>query len=294
MLELNLVYQEASDIKYKVSKYPDGQQDITITKLGIIKPSEPVNEIMIKSRFNNFKDLELIICATKALRNLRIERIHLYVPYILGARSDRQFTHGGTSYLRDVVAPIINSLEFITVTCIDAHSDVAAACINNLVVDDNSYVVLSNLLRNELDINSFTLISPDAGALKKIYNLGEKLGYKGEMLIASKHRDVESGKILSTYVPLFAGEHTHNNFLIVDDICDGGRTFIEIAKAIHEMRPNAKVSLAVTHGVFSKGLLELSNHIEHVYCSNSVSDIDVESYSDYTVDKKFLTQVNVY
>lgn len=294
MLELNLVYKEASDIEYKISKFPDGQQDIIITKF-----DKKVNEVIIKSSFNNFKDLELIICATKALRNLKVERIHLYIPYILGARSDRKFVEGGTSYLRDVIAPILNAQNYITVTCIDAHSDVAAACINNLEVMDNSWFIKIALTKqNQISlqnaVDSFTLISPDAGALKKIYNLTEKLDYKKDTLIASKYRDIRTGKILSTYVPLKAGEHTNNNFLIVDDICDGGRTFIEIAKAIHEMRPDAKVSLAITHGIFSAGFYELSKHIEHIYCTNSISDINIESDSDYTVSKDYLTQINVY
>jgi ribose-phosphate pyrophosphokinase len=294
MLELNLVYKEASDIEYKISKFPDGQQDVTITKF-----DKKVNEVIIKSSFNNFKDLELIIAATKALRNLKVERIHLYIPYILGARSDRKFVEGGTSYLKDVIAPILNAQNYITVTCIDAHSDVAAACINNLEVIDNSWFIKIALTKqNQISlqnaVDSFTLISPDAGALKKIYNLAEKLNYKKDILIASKHRDIKTGKILSTYVPLNAGEYTNNNFLIVDDICDGGRTFIEIAKAIHEMRPDAKVSLAITHGIFSAGFYELSKHIEHIYCTNSISDINIESDSDYTVSKDYLTQINVY
>jgi len=299
MLELNLVYQESSDIKYKISKFPDGQQDVTITKMGAVTPVKPVNEVIIKSSFNNFKDFELIICATKALRNLKVEKIHLYIPYILGARSDRKFLEGGTSYLRDVIAPILNAQNYTTVTCIDAHSDVAAACINNLEVVDNSWFIKIALTKqNQISlqnaVDSFTLISPDAGALKKIYNLAEKLDYKKDILIASKHRDIETGKILSTYVPLKAGEHTNNNFLIVDDICDGGRTFIEIAKAIHEMRPQAKVSLAITHGIFSNGFHELNKHINHIYCTNSVYDINVESDSDYTVTNDYVTQINVY
>ena len=288
MLELNLVNEGVSDVKFNISKFPDGQQDVTIINLGI------TNEVMIKSEFNNFKDLELILCATKALKNMQVERIHLYIPYILGVRSDRQFIHGGTSYLRDIIAPILNAQNYITVTCIDAHSDVAAACINNLTVNDNSWFVKTALAKNGKNINEFTLISPDAGALKKIYNLAEKLKYKKEMLIASKHRDIKTGKILSTYVPLKAGEHTDNNFLIVDDICDGGRTFIEIAKAIHEMRPDAKVSLAVTHGVFSNSFLKLSQHIEHIYCTDSVHEINVDLHSHYIVNNTFLTQINVF
>jgi ribose-phosphate pyrophosphokinase len=289
MLELNLANAKTSDIPYKISKFPDGQQDLTITKL------IHINQVIIKSRFNNFKDFELIICATKALRNLGVEQISLYIPYILGARSDRKFIDGGTSYLRDVIAPILNLQNYKTITCIDVHSDVASACINNLIVHNNVNTFKSLLKIDTITKNyDFTLVSPDAGAMKKIYTLAEKIEYKKEILIASKHRDIETGKIISTHVPLNAGEHTNNNFLIVDDICDGGRTFIEIAKAIHQIRPDAKVSLVITHGIFSNGLYELSQHIEHIYCTNSVKDYDVEYNSDYTVSKDYLTQINVF
>jgi ribose-phosphate pyrophosphokinase len=285
---LNLANEELSNIKYKISKFPDGQQDVTIFKIGnyINKQSE----VTIKSRFNDFKDLELIICSTKALRNMGVEKIHLYIPYLLGARSDRQFVEGGTSYLRDVIAPILNLQNYSSVSCIDAHSDVASACINNLkVIDNHGFIKIALARHNQISlknaVDSFTLVSPDAGALKKIYNLANNIRYNKDILIASKHRDIQSGKILSTYVPLRDGEHTNNNFLIVDDICDGGRTFIEIAKVIHEIRPKAKVSLAVTHGIFSAGFNELSKYIEHIYCTNSIYNIE---------DNFNITQIDVY
>jgi ribose-phosphate pyrophosphokinase len=54
--------------------------------------------------------------------------------------------------------------------------------------------------------------------------------------------------------------------LIVDDICDGGGTFIGIAKALPK---DVKKYLYVTHGIFSKGLRELTGHFEHIYTTNS-------------------------
>lgn len=140
------MYPDESEIKFKISQFPDGQQDLTITQYNDIN-------IEILSRFNSFKDLELIICATKALRRLGIKTISLYIPYLLGARSDRQFVEGGTSYLVDVIAPIINSLGFETVTVIDVHSDVAAACIKNLKIISNLQLVrfaLNNIFIEEL------------------------------------------------------------------------------------------------------------------------------------------------
>ncbi len=292
---LNLVYPESGNINYEKVKFPDGQQDVKIKLNNQMTPKS----VMIVSRFNNFRDLEIILCATKALRNMGIKELYLTIPYLLGGRSDRLFQYGGTSYLRDIVAPIINAQNYEKVITLDTHSDVTEACINNLVNRNNHQIIyhfINNLFNDD---KKFTLISPDAGALKKVWSLlgylkFEKINVDDDIIIASKHRDINTGNITHTEVPLKAGEHTHNRFLIVDDICDGGRTFIEIAKVIKDYRPEAKIYLVVTHGIFSKGLYELSKYFDAIFTTNSISDINTSEFSDYTVDDNFLNQYNVY
>lgn len=287
MKTLNLVYPDKSDITYKIQKFPDGQQDIVIDSItdggdfGGVKPTFKMINCQIKSHFNSFKDLELIICATKALRRLDVKEIHLYIPYLLGARSDRQFVEGGTSYLVDVVAPIINSLEFESVTVIDVHSDVAAACIKNLNIVSNlsltrEFFRVTYGLAETRKENPFVLISPDAGSLKKIYKVAEDLDYKNDIIICSKHRDT-NGKLTATVVPM--GKHwvSDKDVIIIDDICDGGATFINIAKQLKNNGWKNKIYLIVTHGIFSKGFEELSQYFDGIYCTNSYQDIDFEA-----------------
>lgn len=142
---LNLVDESKSDIKYKISKFPDGQNNIVLyngidSNFKVLKDS--IKEgVIIKSRLNNWLDLELITCAVASLRELGVEEIHLYTPYIMGARSDRKFEEGGNNYLKDVICPIINSLNFKTVTCIDPHSYSLECCIKNFKSIDNSELV---------------------------------------------------------------------------------------------------------------------------------------------------------
>lgn len=300
MKTLNLSYPNKSNIKFKVSQFPDGQQDINILDVGLggnfydlssIPHDEQVDYVQIKSRLNSFKDLELIICATKALKRLGVKKIHLYIPYLLGARSDRQFVEGGTSYLVDVIAPIINAQGFKSVTVIDVHSDVAAACIERLKVIGNTNLVSTALddlylspvnfstrqsTHISIDGSGFVLISPDGGALKKIYKVAEAIGYKGDVICCSKSRDTK-GKLSKTIVPLKDIKQVNRDFIIIDDICDGGATFINIAKEIKNHyngyinEPN--IYLVVTHGIFSKGFEELSKYFDGIYCTNSYQDI---------------------
>jgi ribose-phosphate pyrophosphokinase len=279
---LNLAYPEKSDIKFKISKFPDGQQTIDIVTDNITS-SLLMKIVVIKSRLNNFKDLELIICANQALKNLGAERVHLYAPYFMGARSDRRFQDGGINYLKQVICPIINSQNFSSVTVLDPHSDVLEACLNNYK-KENNFKLVDFALQNLNGRSAQTaIVSPDAGALKKIYDVAKEFNITN-VTTASKVRDIVSGNIVKTQLPgLFLSDIEH--IIIIDDICDGGRTFIELAKVIKE-QTNIPIYLIVTHGIFSAGLDQLSDYIDGIFSTNSVKDL--------TTMSGYLKQLNVF
>ncbi len=315
---LNLVNpKDPLSCKYEISKFPDGQQSITIVEDGydtFDRLKSQKNHITIKSRFNSFQDLELIICATQALRGIGVKEISLYIPYCLGGRSDRKFVEGGINYIKNVIAPIINSQNYSSVEIMDPHSDVLEACINNFEKQDNSDLLdfafrdyfLSKGFEtwSASNFDGVRLISPDAGALKKVFHCAEQLKYRHEVIIASKHRNVETGKIDYTHVPISPNDADKDIF-IIDDICDGGRTFIEIAKAVNIVREFSssvtpeqygKNYLIVTHGVFSAGFDELGKYFNGIYCTNSVKDI-VNDSEDTDIEREMkskVKQLNVF
>ena len=269
---LCLIHPEKSQISYRKVNFPDGQQDIVLTFFGTISEEDPANtRVKLISRLNNFMDIEMIICATNALRNIGVIRIDLHVPYILGARSDRKFVEGGVSYLRQVIGPLINMQKYDTVTCVDIHNmAVSEACIDNIVVQDNSKLV--EFAFNDIGYDESIIVCPDDGASKKIYPLCKKIGYTGDVLVCSKHRNTTTGKVESVVIPEVE-RVANKNVVIIDDICDGGRTFIELSKAMAGT-PRKSISLVVTHGIFSAGLKELSQHFKIIYTTNSYMDID--------------------
>lgn len=295
---LNLVDLETSEIKYDIQRFPDGQQNLVLD-FNIFEDIRSTNkiqgyshqvqlhrnyEVLIKSRLNNWKDLELIVCAVASLKECQVPHIHLFAPYIVGTRSDRKFEEGGNNYLRDVICPVINSLGFKSVTCIDPHSDVLEACIKGFRKLDNSTLTrfAFGQMMGEFSMTQYfencILVSPDAGASKKIYKLAEQIGYKGNVITCSKDRSID-GEITKVNVPLALGAgHGDKDLIIIDDICDGGATFINIAERIKEYKYNNKIYLIVTHGIFSKSTTELSHYFDGVYCTNSYRELDgVES-----------------
>ena len=299
MYILNLTDNEKSDIKFQISKFPDGQQSVTITDSKHVLDISQISghPVKIKSRLNSFKDLELIICATQALRDLRIKEIHLYVPYFVGARSDRKFVKGSTNYLKNVICPIINSQNFETVEVIDPHSDVLEACLNNYIKEDNHRLVkfaLPLIDNKDGAQKRVVLVSPDAGAYKKIFDVAQRFGIEN-VVTASKHRDIQTGKITHTEIPNIDQYGEDHKFVIVDDICDGGRTFTELAKEIRKHNAISDIHLIVTHGIFSAGLKPLNQEFTSIFCTNSYSDMNDPEFSLRNDNEMHqLKQLNVF
>ena len=281
MIALNLVNSEKSDIAYRISQFPDGQQTVDLVEWS--KLSTSTDGIRVTSRLNSFKDLELIICAVQAIRNLASTiEITLYVPYFVGARSDRKFAQGGVNYLKQVICPIINSLNLNKVVVLDPHSDVLEACLNNYEKINNHLLAKYALadIDTNMDVSELCLVSPDAGAYKKIFDVAKLFGIEN-VITATKVRDMKTGTILRTEIPTL-DQHKELKYVIIDDICDGGRTFIELAKAIKDSRPSAKVYLVVTHGIFSAGFSDLNKLFEGIYCTNSYREIADDEYGEKT------------
>jgi len=276
MKTLNLAYPEKSDVKFTISKFPDGQQSLDIeTGKAWIEGAD----ITIEARISTFRDLELIICANQDLLEMKAKSVSLYVPFLLGSRSDRKFKEGGINYLKKVICPIINLQNFSCVTVLDPHSDVSEACLNNYSKINNFSLVKSALtgIDNKNGAQDrIVLVSPDGGALKKIYDVAEEFQIPN-IVTAMKHRDIKTGKITHTEVPDLSKYGEDHKFVIVDDICDGGRTFVELAKEIRKQNAISDIYLIVTHGIFSSGLTELSRHFTKIFTTNSVKDITEES-----------------
>lgn len=272
-LLLNLTDVEKSDIAFKVSKFPDGQQSISIEPVG------PTPTIQIQSRLNSFRDVELIICANQSLKEMGATNIELYVPYFLGARSDRKFGEGETNYLKNVICPIINSQGFSKVITLDPHSDVLEACLNNFEKENNFKLVeyaISEIDKKE----NIILVSPDAGAYKKVFDVAKEFQIEN-IITATKVRDIKTGNILSTQLPIIS-RNVKYKYVIVDDICDGGRTFIELAKAIKSQREAVEIYLVVTHGIFSAGFVELNKYFKGIFCTDSYRDVADDEYETKT------------
>lgn len=187
-------------------------------------------------------------------------RVILYMPYLPYARHDRPM-HNFDSHALKVFCNLINSLNFTNIVIHDCHSDVGIGLLNNCV-NVSQDRLLSDFSDNILKINDIDyIIAPDNGAVKKASKIAEK--FKLPLITCLKERDLATGHI--TKYRILDPIEKPGKALIVDDICDGGATFNILAKSLKEDTPITEISLYVTHGIFSKGLNELFENIDHIY-----------------------------
>lgn len=83
-----------------------------------------------------------------------------------------------------------------------------------------------------------------------------------QLLSVLKKRNVKTGEITETTVHI--DDLNGKDCYIVDDICDGGRTFIEIAKVLRR-KNSGKIILMVSHGFFTKGKSVILKHIDSIF-----------------------------
>ena len=234
------------------------------------------DNIKIISRVTSSDELVLLMLVVDTLRKDETSgTIEVFLPYMPYQQADRDFSYGECFSLK-TITNLLNTLEVDKYVIFDPHSDVSPALLKNCKVIDNSEYINNvlcdiRLLKEGSLEDNLCIISPDAGAYKKIGKLCSKLNWNGELVAANKFRSILTGNIES--IELSTDDFKGKDVLIIDDICVGGRTFISLAQKLRE-RNCGNVYLAISHGVFSNGFAELGVHIDKIYTTNSFKDIE--------------------
>lgn len=186
------------------------------------------------------------------------KRTALYIDYLPFARQDHPVSNGTTFALHSF-AKLLNAIEFNSVTIEDPHSEMALELINNSHVDYPIREVRTCFNLVQADYVCY----PDKGARRKYTEV-----YSHSSIYGEKVRDLSTGRITNYELQLGNRSIDGKNILIVDDICDGGKTFQLLSINLYDVGA-AKVHLFVTHGLFTKGLKPLKESgIKRIFTKN--------------------------
>ncbi|BAQ61861.1 ribose-phosphate pyrophosphokinase [Geminocystis sp. NIES-3708] len=256
----------------KTFNFPAGECHVTLL------PEIVTPKTMIKGVLNSSNDIMALLLTVDAIRRILPDvSLELIIPYFPYARQDRVCNQGEALSVK-VMADLINSLRCDRIIIIDPHSDVTPALLNNCQIITQADILNESYLKEKLLRDNWILIAPDAGAEKKTFAVAKRLGLS-DVFCGSKIRDTKTGKILTT---TFHDDVKRRKVLIVDDICDGGKTFIELAKVLQKKEAQ-EIALYVTHGIFSKGLKPLHPYFSQIYCYHTMLSLEEQDSSFLTI-----------
>jgi len=238
-------------------QFSAGESSVTINRVTDISSTD-IHLLWNYKNDSGYMKL-LMICDTIRYNHPDIN-IHLEVPYFPHSRMDRNTTNE-TPFSLKCGCDIIKLCNFKTITTLDIHSDVS-----RYLMGGTKYI-------NQIPCLSFlsnydVIICPDKGAIKRTKYYANR--YNLEFVQMNKVRNPKTGQIEKT--ELVTGSNNSNdsiNFInkkciVVDDICDGGRTFIEISKVLNNIYHTIQLDLHVTFGIFSNGKDVLLKHYDNV------------------------------
>lgn len=246
---------------YKVITFPDGELHLELEEIN------RKDDVDIRCRITNGNNLFLLMQLSDILRRQCIIPQHIYIHYLMGMRCDRLFDLN-RPFTLGIVSEVINSFNAEQVIVTEPHSIRTLDEIKNCI-PDNTSLQAACIFEN----NGYKLVAPDAGAKERYY-----IPFS---VICSKKRNVNTGELLGFEVSEVKSVR-NKHLVVIDDLCDGGGTFVGLASKLRELKPKS-LSLFVTHMVNSEGIERVSKVYDHVYFTKSYCDWSLYNYANRTV-----------
>lgn len=264
------VFEEdtGEEIPVTFSTFPGGEEFVRVGETKSFNCA-------VHAQVRNSQEILRLIMLLDALSGMGIEH-HLLMPYVPYARQDRRCNYG-EAHSMQVMGDILSS-QVQSLSVVDIHSQMAGDSLPDQTVFFKAAEVIGQWPElKELAARS-VIVAPDKGAEQRAFEVASLVG--AGFITCKKVRNQLTTEITGVKVPENLNPDVH--YLIVDDICDGGRTFLEVATAL---RANGatKVSLYVTHGIFSKGVGELSKVLDSIWTTNSFHDRMIGQYNEMEV-----------
>ena len=246
---LNLIKPEKSDIKYHVIDFPDSEPHIVLEE---VNRKESVKVIC---RISNPRDL-FIVTQVGSILNRQGVPYSFDIKYLMSMRMDRVISFN-EAYSLEIVMNMLKMFKPISISVLEAHNNIAI-----LVNGGMGYP------SDKPDFSECLVVFPDKGAYERYKGLYDKA------VICSKVRDMSTGALTGFNInnPEVLDECPNKPLVVIDDLCDGGGTFVGIAELLSEKCPNRPKSIFVTHAVNPKGINNISEYYDNVYITNSFRD----------------------
>lgn len=267
MMTLNLIDVEKSDIKYTLTHFSDSHTHINLIDLKY--QLQGATELTIKARLSSLNNVFVLLQSTEAIRSVSNNiRLTLIITYLICGRYDRPMYENDSFDLK-LITSLLVAEKYDKIVIYEPHSGISTALTGASGLHILDHVVSSTIGRYKKE--EVCLVAPDLGAVKRVEDFAKTLSFEIPIIYSHKDRNILTGEIRG--IKILNPSELKSIAFIYDDLVDGGKTFIELAKKLRELGVK-DIILVVTHGIFSKGFDVLRPYVGKIITTNSYQDFD--------------------
>lgn len=224
---------------------------------------ESLKDCTIYIPYATFETVEQALVLTEFLKQMGVTIKRTLIGYVSYSRQDRD-----TNTEPRLCHFIITLIGLLTKPAIiDMHNEQSLALFN---IEKLSAAPMFYKLAKDLDPYAL-IIAPDKGAAERLKAHGVMVdGHLDKERTSSGVRSEFSKEVrasLEEKVAFIRSIDRMPRFFIIDDICDGGRTFVKASKELKSLTNGiwSNVYLMVSHAILPFGVSNLSYDIKKIY-----------------------------
>ncbi len=196
------------------------------------------------------------------------------IPYLGYQRADHMFRTGEGVPLEMIIS-MLEAAGLAKIVIVDPHAIKTPDLFKIKVANLSALEVFAKKIKSmKLASNTFTLVTPDSGGVRRVMILSGMLG-NAHYAVIEKNRDLETGNVETAKVE---GKIQEICF-VVDDMISSGGTIVKAVDALIA-RGAKKIYVMATHGIFSENaprLLETSK-AKKIFVTDSIPVPDSKKF----------------
>lgn len=260
MQNINLIHPEKGDVEFEIIKFPDGQLHLKLKS-----ELNHKEDLYIISRITCVDELFILMQALDIANRHGMKAI-VMISYLMGARMDRVMSFNEPFTLK-IILDILDEFDKRYISVLEPHNP---RILSDYDIECRAYDIPEHVFKDTV------ICYPDEGAFKRDYYYRRILH---NYIFCHKKRNVADGELFGFNLNCRGIDLTGKRIVVLDDLCDGGRTFCGIAPLLREKNPST-IDLCVTHAVQKEGLCRVAKEYDHVYITNSYKDWEKEVLPD--------------
>ncbi|WP_326825758.1 MULTISPECIES: ribose-phosphate diphosphokinase [unclassified Streptosporangium] len=230
--------------------------------------TEPINQWIME---------QLIM--VDALKRASAKRITVIMPFFGYARQDKK-SRGREPITARLMADMFKTAGADRLMSIDLHTSQIQGFFDGPVDHLFAMPVLVDYLKDKLDLETTTVVSPDTGRVRLSERWADTLGTP--LAFIHKRRDLEVANQVK--VSEVVGKVRGRTCVLIDDMIDTAGTICKAADALYEQGA-ANVLVAATHAVFSDPAVDRlkNSKISEVIVTNTLPLAEEKRFDKLTV-----------